>query len=232
MVTKQTPAPAPAPASAPATTLAAAGVPEASVAQAFIDSARESGRQFQNGEKAFADIADAAAKVLRGCTQSVWMAFAKYWQEGYSGADAQKAWERFVKLVQARNPDVEKPKATTAKAQSMSAERQKEKKEVELLALRPKAELQQQMKALIEKADADSLKRLAVVQKAVKAKNVQEVADVKAAFSTGKKDARARITALKFNGTHRALLEQVLSILPPVPEKVESDDSDEEEGDF
>lgn len=224
--------PAPAPASAPAATLAAANVAEPSVAQAFIDSARESGRQYQNGEKTFAAIADAAAEVLKGCTYSVWMSFAKYWQEGYSGADAQKAWERFVKLVQIRNPDIEKPKATSVKAKNLSVERQKEKREVETLALRPKAELQQQMKALVEKADADSLKRLAIVQKAVKAQNVQEVADVKAAFSTNKKDARARITALKFNGTHRALLEKVLSILPPVPEKVESDDDGDDEGDF
>lgn len=229
MTTKQSPAPAPA--SAPAATLSAANVPAPDASLEFIAAAKANGSGYRAGETTFAELADSAAGVLRNASYSVWMSFSKYWQEGYGGKDAQKAWERFVKLVQVRNPDIEKPKAPSAKAQTVSAERKAEKAKVDVLASQPRATLQQQAKVLVEKGDADSLRQLGVVQKAMKVQAMNEVTEVKAAFSANKKEARARITALKFNGVHRNLLEKVLGMLPEVPPKAESDDEDED-GEF
>ena len=218
-------------ASAPDTVLGAAGV-DTNPAKDFIDNATEAGRKFKSGELAQAKLADEAAKVLTGATFTVWMNYAKFWQQGYSGADAQKAWERFVKLVQTRNPDVEKPKATSAKAQNLSVERKAEAAKVAALATRPKAELQQQAKILLEKADAESLKAQAIVTKALKAQMVEEVKASKTAFTDAKGEARKRITALAWNGVNRTLLEKVVAMLPPVPVKADEDEDEDEDGDF
>jgi len=205
-------------------------------AKAFIDNAIESGRKFRTGETALSEVADEAANTLRGSTFTVWMNYAKFWQQGYAGADAQKAWERFVKLVQTRNPDVEKPKATSAKAQTVSVERKAEAAKVAVLTAKPKAELQQQAKVLLEKADAESLKQHAIVTKALKAKVLDEAKAVKAAFTDAKTEARKRITALAWTSKNRELLDKVLAILPAAPAKAvadEADDSDEaDEADF
>lgn len=213
-----------------ATTDMNAPAPDAS--QEFIAAAKANGSGYREGETTFAELADGAAKVLRNASYSVWTAFAKYWQEGYGGKDSQKAWERFVKLVQVRNPDIEKPKAPSAKAQTVSAERKAEKAKVDVLAAQPRATLQQQAKVLVEKGDADSLRQLGVVQKAMKVQAMNETAEVKAAFSANKKDARARITALKFNGAHRNLLEKVLGMLPEVPPKVDDQSDEDEDAEF
>jgi hypothetical protein len=214
---------------APATILAQAGV--VNVPEALKSHAKADAVAFARGERAVMDVVQETARHLGTApTYHQWEIYREAWQEACPLDAPDKAWHRLAKMLKDFH-GLEKPSSKAAKAQTVSAERKAEQAKIDLLVARPRAELQQAAKAAVDKGDAESLKNLQRIQKAMKQQTREEVKDAIAAFSTGKKDARARISALKFNGVHKGILEKVMAILPPVPVKEESED-DAEDGEF
>jgi hypothetical protein len=164
---------------------------------------------YAKGEKAVFDVIDAAARHLGvSPTLGEWDAYREAWIAASPLTAPDKAWERFANLLLSRC-GLKKPKAETKKAVAVSATRAAEKAEIDALAQKPKAELAQQAKALLDKGDPEALKRVIMVQKAMKAQSTAEVATAKAAFMDLKKGVRAAVTGLKWNAKNRAILERL-----------------------